>query len=131
MPATRRRMSNNSPPMEPYSLKGVPKAQSAALTVAMLRSHLKHFNLSTQGKKQFWLIVLVSLEDNVPNPPPPNPPQEASTLLPHLLDHLTAILHQDNNTQGVTFSSTVMENRQETTEDDCLSAASELLLQLK
>jgi len=69
--------------MEPYSLRGVPKAQLAPLTVVMLQSHLNHFKLSTQGKKAILVdhlhSHLLSLEDNIPNPPPPNPPKEAPT----------------------------------------------------
>ena len=129
IPVTRRKASNNSPPMEPYSLRGIPKAQLTALTVATLQSHLKHFKLSTQGKKAILVdrlhSHLLSLDDTTP---PPSHSQDTPTLPPDLLTQLTAILHQVNNTQGVSSSSTAVGNRQlmaGAVDDDHLSAVSE------
>ena len=55
MPATRRNTagapSSAASSAAPYSLAGASKPQLTALTVAALKSHLKHFKLSTTGKK--------------------------------------------------------------------------------
>ena len=44
----------------PYSLLGASKPQLTALTVAALKSHLKHFKLSTTGKKSVLVDRLLS-----------------------------------------------------------------------
>ena len=51
MPATRRNTAGEASSAAPYSLTGASKPQLTALTVAALKSHLKHFKLSTTGKK--------------------------------------------------------------------------------
>ena len=51
MPATRRSSANELSSAAPYSLSGASKPQLTALTVAALKSHLKHFKLSSAGKK--------------------------------------------------------------------------------
>jgi len=50
MPATRRSATKECPATL-YSLSGASKPQLAALTVAALKSHLKHFKLPITGKK--------------------------------------------------------------------------------
>ena len=50
MPATRR-SAQDAPVTEPYTLVGASKPQLAALTVAALKSHLKHYHLPTTGNK--------------------------------------------------------------------------------
>jgi len=129
MPATHHKASNNSPPTEPYSLGGISKAQLTALTVATLQLYLKHFKLSTQGKKAILVdrlhSHLLSLDDTTP---PLSHSQDTPTLPPHLLTQLTAVLYQVNNTQGVSSSSTAIGKGQltaGTVDDDRLSTASE------
>ena len=51
MPATRRATVDEPSSAAPYSLSGASKSHLTALTVAALKSHLKHFKLSTIGKK--------------------------------------------------------------------------------
>ena len=47
MPATRRNSASESRSAAPYSFLGVSRLQLTALTVAALKSHLKHFKLLT------------------------------------------------------------------------------------
>lgn len=51
MPATRRTVSRDARQTPPYTLNGATKAQLATLTVASLKSHLKHFKLPVAGVK--------------------------------------------------------------------------------
>jgi len=51
MPATRRNSTTEPSSTIPYSLSGAPKSQLTALTVAALKSHLKHFKLPVAGRK--------------------------------------------------------------------------------
>jgi len=51
MPARRRIASREAHQNPPYTLNGATKAQLAALTVASLKSHLKHFKLQVAGNK--------------------------------------------------------------------------------
>jgi len=51
MPATCNGTSDQSRSTAPYSLAGASKPQLAAFAVAALKSHLKHFKLSTTGMK--------------------------------------------------------------------------------
>ena len=51
MPATRHTTVVEPSTAAPYSLSGASKPQLTTLTVAALKSHLKHFKLSTNGKK--------------------------------------------------------------------------------
>ena len=51
MPATRRNSASEPRSAAPYSLLGASRPQLTALTVAALKSHLKHFKLLTTGKK--------------------------------------------------------------------------------
>ena len=51
MPATRRNSAREPRSAAPYSLSGASRPQLTALTVAALKSHLKHFKLLTTGKK--------------------------------------------------------------------------------
>ena len=51
MPATRRNSASEPRSAAPYSLSGASRPQLTALTVAALKSHLKHFKLLTTGKK--------------------------------------------------------------------------------
>ena len=65
MPATRRTITRRTTGGEPssaapYSLSGASKPQLTALTVAALKSHLKHFKLSTTGKKSVLVDRLLS-----------------------------------------------------------------------
>ena len=60
MPATCRTTGGGPCSAAPYSLSGASKAQLTALTVAALKSHLKHFKLSTTGKKSVLVDQLFS-----------------------------------------------------------------------
>ena len=64
MPVTRRatqRTTVDEPSSAaPYSLLGASKPQLTALTVATLKLHLKHFKLSTTGKKSELVDHLLS-----------------------------------------------------------------------
>ena len=51
MPATRRNSASKPCSAAPYSLLGASRPQLTALTVAALKSHLKHFKLLTTRKK--------------------------------------------------------------------------------
>jgi len=51
MPETRRNSTIERSSSIPFSLLGASKSQLSALTVAALKSHLKHFKLSVAGRK--------------------------------------------------------------------------------
>jgi len=51
MPATHRIASREARQIPPYTLNGATKAQLVALTVASLKSHLKHYKLQVVGNK--------------------------------------------------------------------------------
>jgi len=60
MSATRRIASDKTCHTAPYNLTGTSKAQITALTVAALKSHLKHFKLPTTGNTSALINCLFS-----------------------------------------------------------------------
>jgi len=153
MPVTRRNTPDKSSPAAPYSLSGASKSQLATLTVAALKLHLKHFNLSVSGKKSAFVDGLYShlrlskedtnnsaqpedtstVQQNVhtqdeatqsnPNPLPNATHENALSLPQQLLSQLTSFLQQAQN--PTTASVTQREIvPTDSMEDDCLSAAS-------
>ena len=128
MPATRRSSDNEPSSAAPYSLSGASKPQLTALTVAALKSHLKHFKLSPAGKKSELVDRLHSylhadsitdsqVTDSQLDAPPQDGPVNARTdsepqqIAQHqivdnvqippqqLLDQLTTILQQARNSR--------------------------------
>ena len=152
MPATRRSSANEPSSAAPYSLSGASKPQLTALTVAALKSHLKHFKLPSAGKKSELVDRLHSylhadsitdsqVTDSQLDVPPQDGPVNARTdaepqqnaqhqvvdnaQIPpqQLLDQLTTILQQArNSTSGGATHPGT--SQPDTLEDDRLSAAS-------
>ena len=146
MPATRRTASEETRPTSPYNLDGTSKAQLSALTIAALKSHLKHFKLQTAGNKAALVDRLHShLQADAtngtqgdatnnqqtattrnPQQGPPLQQENGTPMLPQqILNQLTTILQQAQNPQptsagDMNATTTILD----TTEDDRLSAAS-------
>ena len=149
MPATRRTTVDEPSSTAPYSLSGASKPQLTALTVAALKSHLKHFKLPTTGKKSELVDRLHShlhadntthpqvtdtsnSQQDAPSQDAPvntrtdaesrqNAPHQADVpaLPQQFLDQLTTILQQARN--SATHSGSP---QPDAIEDDRLSAAS-------
>jgi len=146
-------MPDESSPAALYSLFGASKSQLTTLTVAALKSHLKHFNLSVSGKKFALVDCLHShlrssqedtnnsaqpedtstLQQNVhsqdeatqsdPNPLPNTTCENALSLPQQLLSQLTSLLQQVQNPTTASVMQTEIVPT-DTMEDDRLSAAS-------